>query len=48
MLHNIEIVKGLHKECVYCRKNGIEKITNAESHEGIYLTIKFMLIKKLN
>ena len=21
MLHNIKLVKGLHKECVYCRKN---------------------------
>ena len=30
MLHNIKIVKGLHKECVYCRKNGIRKITNAK------------------
>ena len=29
MLHNIKIVKGLHKECVCCRKNGIRKITNA-------------------
>ena len=33
MLHNIKIVKGLHKECVYCRKNGIRKITNAKCDE---------------
>ena len=25
MLHNIKIVKGLHKECVYCRKIGLER-----------------------
>ena len=30
MLHNIKIVKCLHKKCVYCRKNGIIKITNAK------------------
>ena len=25
ILQNIKIVKGLHKECVYCRKNWIER-----------------------
>ena len=33
MLHNIKIVKGLHKECVYCRKNEIIKIINAKFNE---------------
>ena len=33
MLHNIKIVKGLHKKCAYCRKNGIRKITNAKCNE---------------
>ena len=52
MVHNIKIVKGLHKECVYCRKNGIRKITNSKYNEcdismcPEYLTIKFMFIKK--
>ena len=27
ILNNIKIEKGLHKECVYYRKNGIRKIS---------------------